>query len=167
MIRAFNIKFPTNQSETLTQSSVEQVERSEPDPNPSINIADSERLVEIEIELDDDSSLWGRIDDIQLSCQEMDEVFDQMNEEEEVEMTEVEKSLQDSFFDFGRSNNDFMHSLILLSTHLRAHCIAHLLQLVIKDGLKAINVRILFVTLIIKLYANSEILLESCSRCHG
>jgi hypothetical protein len=74
MIRASNIKFPTNQFETLTQSSVEQVERSEPDPNPVINIPDSERLVDIEIEFDDDSSLWGRIDDIQLSCQEMDEV---------------------------------------------------------------------------------------------
>jgi hypothetical protein len=74
MIRASNIKFPTNQFETLTQSSVEQVERSEPDPNPVINIPDSERLVDIEIEFDDDSSLWGRIDDIQLSCQEMEEV---------------------------------------------------------------------------------------------
>lgn len=152
MIRAFNIQFPTNQSQTLTQSSVEQVERSEPDPNPLINIPDSERMVDIEIELDDDSSLWGRTDDIQLSCQEMEEVFDQMNEEEELEMTEVEKSLQDSFFDVVRSNHDFMHSQhVLLSTHLRAHCIAHLLQLVIKDGLKAISVRILFVTLIIKL----------------
>jgi hypothetical protein len=90
-----------------------------------------------------------------------------MNEEEEEKMTEVEKSLQNSFFDVGRSHNDFMHSQLLLSTHLPAHCIAHLLQLVIKDELKAISVRILFVTLIIKLYANSEILLESCSRCHG
>jgi len=152
MMRAFNIKFPTNQSETLTQSSVEQFERSEPDLDPSINISDSERMVDIEIELDDDSSLWGRIDDIQLSCQEMEEDFDQMNEEEELEMTEVEKSLQDSFFDVGRSNHDFMHSQhVLLSTHLCAHCIAHLLQLVIKDGLKAISVRIQFVTLIITL----------------
>jgi hypothetical protein len=81
MIHAFNIKFPTNQPETLSQSSVEQVERSEPDPDPLINIPDSERMVDIEIELDDDSSLWGRIDDIQLSFQEMEEDFDQMNEE--------------------------------------------------------------------------------------
>ncbi|EFX68841.1 hypothetical protein DAPPUDRAFT_114205 [Daphnia pulex] len=62
-----------------------------------------------------------------------------MNEEEEEEMTEVEKSLQDSFFDVGRSNNDLMHSQLFLVTHLRAHCIAHLLQLVYKDGLKAIS----------------------------
>lgn len=46
-----------------------------------------------------------------------------MNEEEEEKMTEVEKSLQDSFFDVGRSNNDFMHLQLLLSTHLRPHCI--------------------------------------------
>ena len=170
MIRAFNIKFPLNQSETVTQSSVEQVERSEPDPDPLplIIIPDGERMLDIEIELDDDSSLWDRIDNIQLSCQQMEEDFDQMNEEEELELGEVEKSLQDSFFDVGRSNHDFIHSQhVLLSTPLRAHCIAHLLQLVIKDGLKAISVRILFVSLIRKLRANSEIFLECCCRCHG
>jgi hypothetical protein len=49
-------------------------------------------MVDIEIELYDYSSLWGRTDDIQLSMREKEEDFDQMNEEEELETAKVEKS---------------------------------------------------------------------------
>ena len=82
---------PIIKSEIVTQS-VEQVEHSEPDPDLLINIQDSECMVDIEIELYDYSSLWGRTDDIQLSMREKEEDFDQMNEEEELETAKVEKS---------------------------------------------------------------------------
>jgi hypothetical protein len=82
---------PIIKSEIVTQS-VEQVEHSEPDPDLLINIQDSECMVDIEIELYDYSSLWGRTDDIQLSMREKEEDFDQMNEEEKLETAKVEKS---------------------------------------------------------------------------
>lgn len=42
-------------------------------------------MLYIEIELDD-ITLWSRIDYLYLSCQQMKNVFDHMDEEEELEM---------------------------------------------------------------------------------
>ncbi|KZS07363.1 putative Zinc finger BED domain-containing protein 4 [Daphnia magna] len=61
MIRPFNIQFPTNQSETLIQSSVEQVECSEPDPNPLIHIPDSERMSAVVDAMDKALSIIGAV----------------------------------------------------------------------------------------------------------
>jgi hypothetical protein len=73
----------------------------------------------------------------------MEPDFDHIDQEEKQEMEEVETALKGSLVNFGGSNNDFMQSQqTLLSERLWAHCIAHLVQLIIKDGLKAIGVRI-------------------------
>lgn len=63
-----------------------------------------------------------RIDDLYLSCEQMRTDFDQMDEEEELEIEKVETALKDSVFVVGVSKNDFMHSQqIFLSIHLWAH----------------------------------------------
>lgn len=96
---------------------------------------DCERTVDIEIEFGDTTER-SRIDDLHLSCEQMQMDFDQMDEEEELEVKEVETALKDSVFVVGISKNDFMHSQqIFPSIHLWAHCIAHLLELVIKGCL--------------------------------
>ena len=75
MIRAFKMKLPTNQFETLTQSSVEQFKRSEPDPDPLINIPFSERMVCIKLELDGDSSQGAELMIFSYHVKKMEEDF--------------------------------------------------------------------------------------------
>ncbi|KZR97840.1 Uncharacterized protein APZ42_007061 [Daphnia magna] len=54
-------------------------------------------------------------------------------------MEEIDQALRDGFFYVRVGDNDIIHAQqIVLSTHLRARCVVHFLQLVIKDGLTAI-----------------------------
>ncbi len=149
-ILAFNLKFPTNKSDSDPSNHliVDLSETEAQRPQPIITDLDEDPIVDIEIDCDD-ISLWNRIDEIQLSCMEFDSDFDQLDREEESEMEEIDQALGDGFFYVRVGDNDIIHEQILLSTHLRAHCLAHLLQLVIKDGLTSICVRFCLFSFII------------------
>ncbi len=149
MIRAFNLKFPTNKPDSDPSNNliVDLSETEAQRPQPIITDLDEDPIVDLEIDCDD-ISLWNRIDEIHHSCVEFDSDFDQLDREEESEMEEIDEALGDGFFDIRVGENDIIHELIL-STHLRVHCMAHLLQLVIKDGLAAICVRFFLFSFII------------------
>lgn len=140
MIRALNLKFPTNKSDPSNHLIVDLSETEAQRPQPIITVLDEYPIVDIEIDCDD-ISLWNRIDEILLSCVQFDSDIDQLDKEEESKMEEIDQALG-RFFYACVGDNDIIHAQqIVLSTHVRAHCVAHLLQLVIKDGLTAICVR--------------------------
>lgn len=140
MIRALNLKFPTNKSDPSNHLIVDLSETEAQLPQPIITVLDEYPIVDIEIDCDD-ISLWNRIDEILLSCVQFDSDIDQLDKEEESKMEEIDQALG-RFFYACVGDNDIIHAQqIVLSTHVRAHCVAHLLQLVIKDGLTAICVR--------------------------
>jgi hypothetical protein len=87
MIRAFNLKFPTNKSDSDPSNHliVDLSETEAQRPQPIITYLDEDPIVDLQIDCDD-ISLWNRIDEMQLFCVEFDSDFDQLDREEESEM---------------------------------------------------------------------------------
>lgn len=99
MIRAYNLKFLTNKSDSDPSNHliVDLSETEAQRPQPIINDLDEDPIVDLEIDCDG-ISLWNIIDEIQLSCVEFDSDFDRLDREEESEMEEIDEALGDGFF---------------------------------------------------------------------
>ncbi|KZS02604.1 Uncharacterized protein APZ42_000288, partial [Daphnia magna] len=109
-----NLKFPTNKSDPSNHLIVDLSETEAQRPQPIITVLDEYSIVDIEIDCDD-ISLWNRIDEILLSCVQLDSDFDQLDKEEEnCFIHTCTSTLRGAFIttcDQGRSNRNLFDAM--------------------------------------------------------
>lgn len=145
MIRAFNLKFPTGVSPYVCPDFPEDEDESE----AAEPVEQQQDIVEIDLDPSNSSML---LDLLQESRNTEFENLLNSDLDEDAEHAEVEEGLSNSYLDVPRTTST-AHSIsnVVIESYqmrmkTRTSCCCHILQLVVKDGMNALEVA--FITLI-------------------